>query len=102
MTRLRIAQLNKNALQQLHSYLVSTISRPHDRQLIPDTFAIDDSFMERTLMLQNGDWLMTSFKATNAQNLPVFFHSINKEDFILNQWKSVEFTRNCRSVDFPW
>ena len=51
-------------------------------------------------MFQNGDWLMTSFKATNAQNVQVFFQSINKEDFILDQWKSVESKRNCRSVDF--
>jgi hypothetical protein len=100
MTRQRIAHLNTNALQQLHSYFVSTMSRPHDRQLISDTFAIDDSFMERTLMFQNGDWLMTSFKTTNAQNVSVFFHSINKEDFILDQWKSGESTRNCRPVDF--
>ena len=77
------------------------MSRPHDRQLISVTFPIDDSFMESTLMFQNGYWLMTSFKATNAQNVPVFFHSINKEDFILDQWKSVESMRNCRSVDFP-
>jgi uncharacterized protein len=79
----RIAHLNTNALQQLHSYFVSTMPRPYDRQLISDTFAIDDAFMERTLMFQNGDWLMTSFKATNTQNVPVFFHSINNEDFIL-------------------
>jgi hypothetical protein len=78
----RIAHLNTNALQQLHSYFVSTMPRPYDRQLISDTFAIDDAFMERTLMFQNGDWLMTSFKATNTQNVPVFFHALNNEDFI--------------------
>jgi hypothetical protein len=63
------------------------MSRPYDRQLIYDRFVIDDAFMERTLMFQNGDWLMTRFKATNTQNVPVFFHSINKEDFILYQSK---------------
>jgi DNA helicase HerA-like ATPase len=73
----RIAHLNTNALQQLHSYFVSTMPRPYDRQLISDTFAIDDAFMDRTLMFQNGDWLMTSFKATNTQNVPVFFHALN-------------------------
>jgi uncharacterized protein len=80
----RIAHLNTNALQQLHSYFVSTMPRPYDRQLISDTFAIDDAFMDRTLMFQNGDWLVTSFKATNTQNVPVFFHVINNEDSILN------------------
>jgi uncharacterized protein len=80
----RIAHLNTNALQQLHSYFVSTMPRPYDRQLISDTFAIDDAFMDRTLMFQNGDWLMTSFKATNTQNVPVFFHAINNEGYILD------------------
>ncbi len=80
----RIAHLNTNALQQLHSYFVSTMPRPYDRQLISDTFAIDDAFMDRTLMFQNGDWLMTSFKATNTQNVPVFFHAVNNEDSILD------------------
>lgn len=79
----RVAHLNTNVLQQLHSYFVSTMPRPYDRQLISDTFAIDDAFMDRTLLFQNGDWLMTSFKATNTQNVPVFFHALNNEDFIL-------------------
>lgn len=80
----RIAHLNTNALQQLHSYFVSTMPRPYDRQLISDTFAIDDAFMDRTLTFQNGDWLMTSFKATNTQNVPVFFHAVNNENSILD------------------
>ena len=79
----RIAHLNTNALQQLHSYFVSTMPRPYDRQLISDSFAIDDAFVERTLTFQNGDWLMTSFKATNTQNVPVFFHAINNEGFLV-------------------
>ncbi len=78
----RVAHLNTNALQQLHSYFVSTMPRPYDRQLISDTFAIDDAFMERTLAFQNGDWLLTSFKATATQNIPVFFHAENNEDIL--------------------
>lgn len=78
----RVAHLNTNALQQLHSYFVSTMPRPYDRQLISDTFAIDDAFMERTLAFQNGDWLLTSFKATATQNIPVFFHAENNEDLL--------------------
>ncbi len=78
----RVAHLNTNALQQLHSYFVSTMPRPYDRQLISDTFAIDDAFMERTLAFQNGDWLLTSFKATATQNIPVFFHAENNEDVL--------------------
>lgn len=81
----RIAHLNTNALQQLHSYFVSTMPRPYDRQLISDTFAIDDAFMDRTLTFQNGDWLMASFKATNTQNVPVFFHAINNEEYLVDR-----------------
>jgi len=76
----RVAHLNTSALQQLHSYFVSTMPRPYDRQLISDTFAIDDAFMDRTLAFQNGDWLMASFKATATANIPVFFHAENNED----------------------
>jgi Intein splicing domain/LAGLIDADG-like domain/Helicase HerA, central domain len=83
----RVAHLNTNALQQLHSYFVSTMPRPYDRQLISDTFAIDDAFMERTLAFQNGDWLLTSFKATATQNIPVFFHAENNEDILTSYLK---------------
>jgi len=75
----RIARLNTNVLQQLHSYFVGTMPRPYDRQLISDTFAIDDVFLDRTLNFNNGDWFMASFKATNTQNVPVFFHAENNE-----------------------
>lgn len=78
----RVANLNTNALQQLHSYFVSTMPRPYDRQLISDTFAIDDAFMDRTLAFQNGDWFVTSFKATATQNIPVFFHAHNNEEVL--------------------
>jgi uncharacterized protein len=61
--------------------------RPYDRQLISDTFAIDDAFMDRTATFQNGDWLMASFKATNTQNVPVFLHANNNEEYIANQDK---------------
>jgi uncharacterized protein len=66
----RIAHLNTNALQQLQSYFVSTNPMPYDRQLISDTFAIDDAFIDGTLMSQAGDWLITSYMVTNTQNAP--------------------------------
>ncbi|HUH99492.1 MAG TPA: DUF87 domain-containing protein [Nitrososphaerales archaeon] len=78
----RVAHLNTNALQQLHSYFISTMPRPYDRQLVADTFAIGDAFIDRTLAFQNGDWLITSFKATATQNIPVFFHAENNEDVL--------------------
>jgi hypothetical protein len=78
----RMAHLNTSALQQLHSYFISTMPRPYDRQLVADTFAIGDAFVDRTLAFQNGDWLITSFKATATQNIPVFFHAENNEEIL--------------------
>jgi uncharacterized protein DUF87 len=78
----RIAHLNTSALQQLHSYFISTMPRPYDRQLVSDSFAIGDAFMDRTLAFQNGDWLITSFKATATQNIPVFFHAEDNEEIL--------------------
>ncbi len=79
----RLAHLNTSALHQIHSYFVGTLPRPYDRQLVGDTFAIDDALLERTLNFASGDWLLASFKATKTQNVPVFFHAINNEECIL-------------------
>ena len=78
----RLAHLNTSALHQIHSYFVGTLPRPYDRQLVGDTFGIDDALLERTLNFASGDWLLASFKATKTQNVPVFFHAINNEDCI--------------------
>ena len=37
----RIAYLNTNALQKLHTYFVGTLPRPYDRKLVSNTFTID-------------------------------------------------------------
>jgi DNA helicase HerA-like ATPase len=79
----RLAHLNTSALHQIHSYFVGTLPRPYDRQLVGDTFAIDDALLERTLNFAPGDWLLASYRATNTQNVPVFFHAINNEERIL-------------------
>jgi hypothetical protein len=79
----RLAHLNTSALHQIHSYFVGTLPRPYDRQLVGDTFAIDDALLERTLNFAPGDWLLASYRATNTQNVPVFFHAINNEECVL-------------------
>ncbi|HKW03994.1 MAG TPA: hypothetical protein VJN71_01725, partial [Nitrososphaerales archaeon] len=79
----RLAHLNTSALHQVHSYFVGTLPRPYDRQLVGDTFAIDDALLERSLHFAPGDWLLASYRATNTQNVPVFFHAINNEECVL-------------------
>lgn len=75
----RIAYLNTNALQQLHTYFVSTLPRPYDRGLISNTFMIDKTILEKTLEFVPGEWLVSSYLATGMANVPIFIKADNAE-----------------------
>ena len=75
----RIANLNTNALQQLHTYFVGTLPRPYDRLLISDTFMIDKGILEKTLEFAPGEWLLSSYIATGIDNVPIFIKADNAE-----------------------
>jgi DNA helicase HerA-like ATPase len=75
----RIANLNTNALQQLHTYFVGTLPRPYDRLLISDTFMIDKGILEKTLEFAPGEWLLSSYIATGMENVPIFMKADNAE-----------------------
>ncbi|MDG6934834.1 MAG: ATP-binding protein [Nitrososphaerota archaeon] len=76
----RVAHLNTNALQQLHSYFVSTLPRYYDRMVIADSFSLDLGVLQKTTELQTGEWLFVSYKATRQKNVPVFIEAPNNED----------------------
>jgi len=76
----RIAYLNTNALQQLHTYFVGTLPRPYDRQLVSSTFMIDQSILEKTLEFAPGEWLLSSYIATGIENVPIFIKADNAEN----------------------
>lgn len=76
----RIAYLNTNALQQLHTYFVGTLPRPYDRALISDTFMIDKGILEKTLEFAPGEWLLSSYIATGIENVPIFIKADNAEN----------------------
>jgi len=78
----RIAYLNTNALQQLHTYFAGTLPRPYDRTLISDTFMIDKSILEKTLEFAPGEWLLSSYIATGIENVPIFIKADNAENEI--------------------
>jgi DNA helicase HerA-like ATPase len=78
----RIAYLNTNALQQLHTYFVGTLPRPYDRNLVSDTFMIDKSILEKTLEFAPGEWLLSSYIATGIENVPMFIKADNAENEI--------------------
>jgi hypothetical protein len=75
----RIAYLNTNALQQLHTYFVGTLPRPYDRALVSDTFMIDKGILEKTLEFAPGEWLLSSYIATGIENVPIFIKADNAE-----------------------
>lgn len=78
----RLAYLNTNALQQLHTYFVGTLPRPYDRELVSDTFMIDKSILEKTLEFAPGEWLLSSYIATGMENVPIFIKADNAENEI--------------------
>jgi DNA helicase HerA-like ATPase len=75
----RIAYLNTNALQQLHTYFVGTLPRPYDRALVSETFMIDKGILEKTLEFAPGEWLLSSYIATGIENVPIFIKADNAE-----------------------
>ena len=76
----RLAYLNTNALQQLHTYFVGTLPRPYDRTLISNTFMIDQGILEKTLEFAPGEWLLSSYIATGIENVPIFIQADNAEN----------------------
>lgn len=81
----RIAHLNVNALQQLHSYFVSTLPRFYDRMVIADAFSLSYDILEKTTDLETGQWLFVSYKATRQKNVPVFIRTPNNEEILLRE-----------------
>ena len=75
----RIAYLNTNALQQIHTYFVGTLPRPYDRLLISETFMIDKGILEKTLEFAPGEWLLSSYIATGIENVPIFIKADDAE-----------------------
>ena len=75
----RIAYLNTNALQQLHTYFVGPLPRPYDRSLVSSTFTIDQGILEKTLEFAPGQWLLSSYIATGMENVPIFIMADNSE-----------------------
>lgn len=75
----RIAYLNTNTLQQLHTYFISTLPRPYDRIVVSNTFALDLGILDKTLESAPGEWLLSSYIATGIDNVPIFIKVDNAE-----------------------
>lgn len=76
----RIAYLNTNVMQQLHTFFVGTLPRPYDRTVVSSSFQIDLSILDKTLEFPPGSWLLSSYIAMGLDNVPVFVKADNSED----------------------
>ncbi|MEM2143293.1 MAG: ATPase, partial [Candidatus Thorarchaeota archaeon] len=78
----RVAHLNTNVLQQLHTFFVGTLPRPYDRSVVSNSFQIDITMMDKTLEFPPGSWLLSSYVATGLDNVPLFIRADNVEEAI--------------------
>jgi len=85
----RIAYLNTNIMQQLHTFFVGTLPRPYDRTVVSSSFQIDLSILDKTLEFPPGSWLLSSYIATGLDNVPVFISADNSEDILREHLASI-------------
>lgn len=78
----RIAYLNTNVLQQLHTFFVGTLPRPYDRTVVSSSFQIDIGILDKTLEFPPGSWLVSSYIAMGLDNVPLFLTADNSEDML--------------------
>lgn len=79
----RVARLNVNAIQQLHSYYTGTLPRSYDRHVIADAAGISPEILDKTAQLDTGEWLFVSHKATKRKNVALFIKTPNNEDILI-------------------
>ena len=83
----RVAHLNVNALQQLHSYFVRALPRFYDRMVIADAFSLSYDLLDRITELDIGEWLFVSYKATKQRNFSAFIKTPNNEEIVTERLK---------------
>jgi hypothetical protein len=85
----RIAYLNTNIMQQLHTFFVGTLPRPYDRTVVSSSFQIDIGILDKTLEFPPGSWLVSSYIAMGLDNVPLFLTADNSEDMLREHLKKV-------------
>jgi hypothetical protein len=57
-----------------------TLPRPYDRNVVSNTFTIDQEILEKTLKFAPGEWLLSSY--IGIENVPIFIRAHNAENEI--------------------
>ncbi len=85
----RVAHLNTNILQQLHSYFISILPRSYDRGVVADAFSISKSVVDNVVNFEKGEWLFVSHVATRYPNIPVRIKAYNNEEILVEWLKNI-------------
>ncbi len=80
----RVAHLNVNAIQQIHSYFTGTLPRSYDRHVVAEAAGVSPEILEKTSQLEPGEWIFISHTATKRKNIPIFVGTENNEEIILS------------------
>ncbi len=51
---------------------MGTLPRPYDRNVVSNTFNIDNQILEKTLEFALREWLLSSYIAMGIENVPIF------------------------------
>lgn len=78
-----------SALQQLHSYFVSTLPRNCDGMVIAESFILDYRVLDRTPQLSVSEWLFVPHGTIRQQNVPVFIKTENNEEAVYEYAKKL-------------
>ncbi|RLF21094.1 MAG: hypothetical protein DRJ68_04335 [Thermoprotei archaeon] len=80
----RVAHLNVNAVQQIHSYFAGTLPRSYDRHVIAEAAGVSPEILDKTALLDVGEWLLISYKATRIRGVPVFIKAPDNEKILVD------------------
>ncbi len=83
----RVAYLDTSIMAQLHTYLISKLTREYDRKAIATAYGISEDLLQKTLKFMKGQWLLVSFDATGLENVPIPVQFPNANDRILQHLK---------------
>ncbi len=78
----RLAHLNTNALQQIHTYFVNVLPRTYDRGVVANAVGVSPEIVDRTADLEAGEWLLVSHKALARRGVAVFVKAPNNEEIL--------------------
>lgn len=86
----RVAHLNVNAIQQVHTYFAGVLPRVYDRGVVAEAAGIPVEFLDEVTELDVGEWLYTSHVATKIRGVPIFVKTPDNEEVVATEISSTK------------